>query len=172
MDWALESLTHSSVDEVIFVGSPGLGDLLSETDWLVKGRVVINPEPQRGMASSILCGLETCSGSSNAVLIAHADMPRIGTPLVDRLIASWRAEPELIVAPRFKGRQGNPVILPRSFWGEIRQLQGDIGCKSILQGHSSNIQWLECEDDAILFDVDTELDLLNFRRWFYSKSHQ
>lgn len=169
MDWAVESLTDSSAEELIVVCNPEVAGLFSERS-VGRGKVVLNPEPQKGMASSILCGLEACSRASEAVLIAHADMPKITSGLVDRLIVRWKTMPNHIVAPRFNGRQGNPVLLPRAFWNEIRGLQGDVGCKSILQRNSSHILWVECEDDAILFDVDTEHDLAKFRNWILNIS--
>lgn len=166
IDWGVDHLRASAVDEIVVVVRAGfaLSQELAEDGDRV--RIVINPRPADGMAGSIIEGVNACAAESAAVLIAHADMPLVGTSTLDQLVSRWRKNPTALVAPRFQGQQGNPVIIPRAYWNEIRALQGDVGCKSILTRHPSQIFWEEFEDDRILFDIDSEEDLAELhKRW-------
>lgn len=127
-------------------------------------QIVINPNAASGMAGSIQCGLERCHDQSQAILIAHADMPLVRSDLMNHLIARSAHHSGMIIAPRYQGRQGNPVVIPRMFWNEIRELRGDVGCKSILERHPDQLHWFDAESDEILFDIDTEDDYREFLR--------
>jgi molybdenum cofactor cytidylyltransferase len=166
IDWAIDHLKASVIDEVIIVVNPETSSLVQMD--LLQNRVkkVVNFFPSRGMSSSIRCGLESCSSESDAVLIALADMPAVHPRIITQLVSRWKLKPGQIVAPRFKEQQGNPVIIPRILWDEIRALRGDVGCKAILREHPSQIEWVEMDDDAILLDVDHVEDWERLRsRW-------
>lgn len=166
IDWAIEHLKASVIDEVIIVVNPETARLVQAPSLQNRVKKVINPFPSDGMSSSIRCGLDTCNPESQAVLIALADMPAVDSQIINQLASRWESNPGKIVAPRFREQQGNPVIIPRIFWDEIRALRGDVGCKSILKGHPSQIEWVEMDDDAILLDVDRVEDWERLRsRW-------
>ena len=166
IEWVTDQLKASVIDEVILVVNPETSRLVQIPPRQDRVKKVVNLSPSDGMSSSIRCGLGACSPISEAVLIAHADMPAVNPGIVDQLISRWKLNPGQIVAPRFKEQQGNPVIIPRIFWDEIRALRGDVGCKSILTGHPSQVEWVEMDDDAILLDVDRVEDWERLRsRW-------
>lgn len=154
IDWAIDHLKASVIDEVLIVVNPETSRLVQAPPLQNRVKKVVNLHPADGMSSSIRCGLDACSPQSEAVLIAHADMPLVHPEIINQLTSCWELNRGQIVAPRFKEQQGNPVVIPRILWDEIRALRGDIGCKSILTGHPSQIEWVEMEDDAILLDVD------------------
>lgn len=167
IDWSLEAVLASLADEIIVVVSAEAEELSFKVANSGRLRSVINPHPDEGMASSIICGLEACDDHSAAAMIAHGDMPLIETQTLDWLISIWIKFPAKIIAPRYQGQQGNPVIIPRVFWSEIRSLRGDVGCKSILKAHATQVEWLECKDDSILFDIDSFEDMDRLRtRWY------
>ncbi|MBZ5534392.1 MAG: nucleotidyltransferase family protein [Acidobacteriia bacterium] len=166
IEWAIDQLKASVIDEVIVVVNPETSRLVQTPPHQDRVKKVVNPSPLDGMSSSIRCGLEACSPKSEAVLIAHADMPAVNPGIVDQLASRWELKPGQIVAPRFKEQQGNPVIIPRILWDEVQALRGDVGCKAILTGHPSQIEWVEMDDDAILLDVDRVEDWERLRsRW-------
>jgi molybdenum cofactor cytidylyltransferase len=166
IDWSIEHLEASVVDEVIIVANPETSDLVEVSPLQNRVKKVVNLFPLRGMSSSIRWGLESCSPESGAVLIALADMPAVHPRIINQLVSRWELNPGQIVAPRFKEQQGNPVIIPRVLWDEIRALRGDVGCKSILKRYPSQIEWVEMNDDAILLDVDRVEDWERLRsRW-------
>jgi molybdenum cofactor cytidylyltransferase len=170
IDWSKDRLLTSAVDEVIVVVNSRTQALISGHTPPPRLKLEVNPRPQDGLSSSIRIGLEACHLQSQAVLICHADMPLVDETVINRLISFWKESPSRIVAPRVKGQQGNPVLFPRRFWSEIIKLEGDIGCKSILQTHATELGWVEMEDDRVLWDVDSESELLKLRNRIRDKA--
>jgi xanthine/CO dehydrogenase XdhC/CoxF family maturation factor len=69
-----------------------------------------------------------------------------------------RHRPQIII-PIYRGFRGNPILLGRSVFPELMNLQGDIGCRAIFGSHTENIYKLPVEDEGILLDLDTLADL-------------
>jgi len=160
----LQQMRGTEIDEIIVVCHGSNQELLRGEDSHPLVKIVINSQAASGLSSSIQCGLDFCDPGSQAVLIAHGDMPLVGSNLMGAMLEEWRCQPDSIVAPRYHGQQGNPVVIPRVFWHEIRRLRGDVGCKSILSLHADQIRWLDVDSDEILFDIDTESDYQEFLR--------
>jgi molybdenum cofactor cytidylyltransferase len=160
VDWCVENLLGSRVDEIMMVMNCQTADMVNDYPSDLRMKIVLNHYPEQGMSSSIQCGLRACHEASQAVLIALGDMPWIGADIYDLLISRWEMKPESIVVPRYLGQQGNPVVLPRSFWNDIHALQGDVGCKSILHQHTDLTKWVDLEDDRVLRDIDTVSDIV------------
>lgn len=114
-----------------------------------------NPDHATGMASSLRAGLAATPPEADAVLVMLADMPRIDGALIDRLIAAFDPQQPKIVVPMKDGRRGNPILWPRVCFDEMRQVQGDVGARALLERHADQIRWVACDDEAIFADVDT-----------------
>jgi molybdenum cofactor cytidylyltransferase len=160
----LHQMRETELDEIIVVCHESNFELLKAEDSHPRVKIVVNGQAVSGLSSSIQCGLDSCNPGSEAVLIAHSDMPLVGSKLMGAMLEQWRHQPDSIVAPRYHGQQGNPVVISKIFWNEIRRLRGDVGCKSILRAHADQISWLDVDSDEILFDIDTESDYQEFLR--------
>ncbi|MBI3444339.1 MAG: nucleotidyltransferase family protein [Magnetospirillum sp.] len=119
--------------------------------------VVINPEPSRGMASSLVTGVEALPDSVAGVAVLLADMPRVEARHLLLLLA--QAGPDRICVPVHQGRRGNPVVLGRTFFPDLLALTGDRGAKGILARHSQAVREVEMPDESVLMDVDTPEEL-------------
>jgi molybdenum cofactor cytidylyltransferase len=123
-------------------------------------RVLRNPEPARGLASSLIIGLDALPGDVDAVVVLLADMPRVAAGHVARLTAAFDPdEGRAICAPVHRGRRGNPVLFGRQFFAEMRGLSGDKGARDLLAEHAELVFEVVIDDDAVLADVDTPEDL-------------
>jgi molybdenum cofactor cytidylyltransferase len=152
----LESLISSDADEIILV----LGheaDLIRESLPELPIKIVINPDYQQGMASSLRRGLLAMDPGSEAFLVLLADQPGIGPGIINTLIRTFRqADPRRgIVRPVYRGRQGHPVIIGTQYLQEALQQQGDVGARRILLNHPGDILEIDVEEDAVLKDIDT-----------------
>lgn len=163
IDWSVDALIQSAVDQIIVIANEDTARLIQVPTTGGRLSLRVNPAPEEGMSQSIIQGLKACRASAEAAMLVHADMPLVDAKTIDRLLAAWDCEAAKIVAPRFDGRQGNPVTMPRRFWPEVFELSGDVGCKAILQNHLSEITWVEFEDDRILADVDCPDDLIRLQ---------
>src|SRR5689334_5891030 len=100
----LDSLLESGVDRVILVARDS--DAFSGVAAVGDARVttIANPDPERGMFSSIQAGLAAVAGSGT-VLVIPADMPFVAAATV-AAIAGRAATTDEVVIPVHDGRRG------------------------------------------------------------------
>jgi CTP:molybdopterin cytidylyltransferase MocA len=107
----LERVRRSAVDDVLVV----LGAHELETD----ARTVSCPDWERGPGASLRCGLATLPAEAEAAVVVLGDGPELEPAAIDRVIASWRAEPAPVVAATYGGTRLHPVLLARAAWAGI-----------------------------------------------------
>ena len=124
---------------------------------------------EKGMSNSLADGvsqLDSLLNQQNHFLIALADMPFIRTETVAKLIkvfcSSQKSRP--IVFPLIKtaadgDRRGHPVIFHNSYRSELGRLQGDEGAKQIITTYVDQVEPVYVDDESILIDIDTPVDL-------------
>lgn len=123
----------------------------------LRGFFLYNAQHRSGMGGSIACGVSAVMDAAAAVLLLLADQPLISARHLERLIAAWSVSPEAIAATSFAGTAGPPVIFPRRYFGELRQLQGDRGARAILAGAGGHVTQVRFENAAV--DIDRPEDL-------------
>ena len=116
--------------------------------------VAHNEHFKDGLASSIKVGVQACEAGSDGILICHGDMPLINKDHIQALCATFQINSDKIIVPSFEGRQGNPVLWPKSYFSRLKSLKGDKGAKAILQENQDAIIRINIDDKAIVFDVD------------------
>ncbi|MCV9960517.1 molybdopterin-binding/glycosyltransferase family 2 protein [Pararhizobium sp. BT-229] len=95
---------------------------------------VLNPDYAAGMASSLIAGVNAANVHADGVLVMLADMPWVSADDLRNLIAAFKAnEGTAVIRAVSGGKRGNPVILPRSTFAAVRQLQGDVGARHIIE---------------------------------------
>ncbi len=115
--------------------------------------VVVNARAQRGVGSSIACGVRAAP-DAGAWLIALGDMPYLPPPLIRQLAARLAAGAEL-VAPRCRGRRGHPVGFCARHAAALLALDDDQGARAILTTHAERLVTLDTDDSGVLVDIDT-----------------
>ncbi|MDZ7713238.1 MAG: NTP transferase domain-containing protein [Rhodovibrio sp.] len=101
---------------------------------------VHNPAYASGMASSLRAGLSALPGDVDGVVVLLGDMPGVNADTIDRLIDAFDPDRGPRSSPRARGgRRGNPVLLARRFFPEIREIEGDQGAKPILQAYPDQV---------------------------------
>jgi molybdenum cofactor cytidylyltransferase len=152
----LENLIDSCADEIILVlGHEAEQIRKSLPEFQIK--IVINPNYEKGMASSLRQGLLAMDPGSEAFLVLLADQPGIGPEIINRVIRDFqRADPKRgICRPVYRGSPGHPVLIGVQYRQEALQLQGDVGAREVLLNHPSDILEIEVDRDAVLMDMDT-----------------
>lgn len=94
--------------------------------------VVVNPDWQEGMASSIRAGVRALPASASAALILLCDQPLVNASHLRKLLEAWEAEPNHIVASEYRQSVGVPALFPAEFFDELSALNGDRGAKLLL----------------------------------------
>lgn len=158
LERTLRNVRASDVSEIILV----LGheaDEVQKTIAMQGLKVVINPNYQQGMGTSLRSGLAAVSADATAALIVLADQPWISSETFNRLIKTRQEHRPQIIIPMYRGFRGNPVLLDRSVFDDVQALQGDVGCRGIFGDHTEDIFKLSVDDLGILLDIDSQDDL-------------
>ena len=118
---------------------------------------VCNENAGRGMGSSIACAVAASSDSLGWCLLP-GDMPYIQPSTTQRVAAALR-EGAAIAAPIYDGRRGHPVGFSNLFANELLALDGAAGARDIVELHLDQFVTINCDDKAVLVDIDTVEDL-------------
>lgn len=157
--WSAEAL-HAVVDRTLVVVPPDHDALADALRELPVGYVT-NPDPDRGLGSSIACGIAALDDASDAVVVALADEPAVDPRWIDAVVARYRAGDEAraaIVAPSFRGTRRHPVLFDRSVFAELSRLDGDGGARRVVERDPARVALVEFDEPGTI-DVDSPEDL-------------
>lgn len=121
------------------------------------GFLVHNEQYESGIGGSLACAVRAAQQSADALLIMLADQPLITSEHLRSLADHWQASPELIIASRYAGVTGPPVIFPRRYFPELSDLSGDAGARQVIRAHLDRLTEIDFEDAA--HDIDYPQDI-------------
>lgn len=159
---SVDTLLASGVDDVTVV----LGHDAARVRAALVGlpvRTVVNERYGEGMATSIAAGVASLDADVAAALVALADQP-VAAGVVERLIEEWlnaaggASGAGAIVAPRYAGIRGNPVLFDAAILPELTRLEGDHGARDLLDASPERVTLVDF-DFAPPPDVDRREDL-------------
>ncbi len=159
LDRTIRSLLDGGVSKVIVVvGKDDRADLERDVNAMNDARVwpVENPDPERGMFSSIQEGVQEVSG--DALLVLPGDMPYVRPETVRLILDTWQLR-RGIVSPRYRGKRGHPVAMPMGFRDEIRATPVSANLHEVIRKHLDERVDLDVDDPGVLRDVDVPADL-------------
>jgi molybdenum cofactor cytidylyltransferase len=107
------------------------------------------------MGSSIRRGLREIRPDCHGILIALGDQPLLKTRTINALIRTFNQAKGGIIIPSFRGTRGHPVIFHRRFKRELLNLKGDVGGRSIIEGHPGDVRVVPVKSIGVIKDVDT-----------------
>jgi CTP:molybdopterin cytidylyltransferase MocA len=159
LDHTIRALLDGGVSEIIVVvGTDARAELERDVNAMNDARVrpVENPDPSRGMFSSIQEGARTASG--DVLLVLPGDMPYVKATTVSRVVAEW-TKGRGIVSPRHNGKRGHPVALPLALRDEILAADPTSNLHEVIKKHLDLRTDLEVDDPGVNRDVDRPEDL-------------
>jgi molybdenum cofactor cytidylyltransferase len=118
--------------------------------------IVVNREPEKGLSSSIKLGAKRARKDSRkppAMMFFLGDMPFVNGELAEKVLGNFRESCAEVCAPKIAERFGHPAVLHPSLFGEVMQLDGDVGCREIIRRHADLVRTVSaCEDSQKDFD--------------------
>jgi molybdenum cofactor cytidylyltransferase len=147
------------VETVVVLGADA--DQVEQTIHWRSERRIVNPEPERGLASSLKVGVATAAAmeldpSIEGILICLGDQPRLRPDVVRALVDTETDRP--IVAPRYADDGSrNPVLLHRPAWARAMRATGDAGLGGFIRDNPELV--LEIDFTGGNPDVDRPEDL-------------
>jgi CTP:molybdopterin cytidylyltransferase MocA len=121
-------------------------------------RAVVNPDPARGMRSSLTLAVDAV-GDAEALAVLLVDAPGVGASAITAVVEAWT--PGRIAVATYAGRRGHPTVMAPSLWREALELAGpDEGARALLKARADLVDEVDVAGDPA--DLDTPEDLA---RW-------
>ncbi len=167
----VEALRAGGVEDIVVVIDP---DDRSLAQWAGNHGVgfTLNPDPARGMLSSVQAGIEALGGAAglaargDVLLVCPADLPALRPETVAHLLARRAASGALLAVPVHRGRRGHPFLVAPPLVAEIATLDLGVGLRQLRDRHPEDLLEVDVADAGVVEDVDTREDyrhLLNRR---------
>jgi CTP:molybdopterin cytidylyltransferase MocA len=141
---------------VVAADDAGVADLVSSAGV----ETIVNQAPERGLSSSLRCGLAALGSDTGAAVIVLGDQPLVRLEVLEALVAAWRDGRGSVIRPRYAdapGEPGHPVLLDRSVWPLAGRLEGDAGFGVLFPAGSAGVALIDVAGRNP--DVDTPADL-------------
>ena len=145
------TIVHRPKDELLFSELKRLN--------FPKVNCIENPQPDRGMFSSILCAANWHGWGKEIshYAIALGDQPHLHLKTLQTLLKFVPQNPQNICQPVFGGKTGHPVILPREIFGELQRPPAGT-LKDFLERFSARSVQCVINDSGVTLDLDTPED--------------
>ena len=131
---------------------------LDRLDFPRAGRIE-NPQPERGMFSSILCAAAWPGWKKEiaAWVLTLGDQPHLRLETLRQLLEFHSANADAICQPEFGGHARHPVLLPQRAFEELKASQAET-LKTFLK--QTRIRSARCfvDDPGLALDLDTPED--------------
>jgi CTP:molybdopterin cytidylyltransferase MocA len=154
--------------------SPVLAVVRSVSPMPEGALAVVNPDPDRGMGSSLGLALHAARELSEAdrAVVLLVDMPCLDPVAVRRVLEAVTPDKPLAMA-RYVESRAHPVAFHRSIWIELLDFlsdsatsatagvggSGDRGARDFIAAHPQLLTLVDCSDLATPGDIDTADDL-------------
>lgn len=150
VDRAVSVLSAAGCVEVIAVTRAGA--------WVDGARVVVNPDPSRGMRSSLELAVDAAA-EADALAVLLVDTPGVGAGAAGAVVGAWR--PGRIAVAAYAGRRGHPTVMEPALWRDALALAGpDEGARALLRSRPELVDEITVPGSAE--DLDSPADLA---RW-------
>ncbi|MDG6933201.1 MAG: nucleotidyltransferase family protein [Nitrososphaerota archaeon] len=159
----IDSALGSKVSETILVLGYRWQQLLDAVNTET-AKVVINPDYDEGMSTSLKVGLRTADDKSIGCIVMMGDQPFVSSSLLNRLIDRFLDGDAVAVVSDYKGVWATPVLVSRELFPEVMLLKGDRGARDILKKYGAKIIKVGLRNNRGLLDIDTRGDLVKARK--------
>lgn len=147
----LATARAAGVTHAIVVVGPPFADAVTAAARALDAEVVVNPDPARGMASSVALGFASCGARYRDCLLWPVDHPFVRPETVRQVLEVRDAD---IVVPRYGGRGGHPVAVGPAVWPALAACP-DAGARAVLADPRYARVDLAVDDPGVVRDVDT-----------------
>ncbi|MEM9649794.1 MAG: nucleotidyltransferase family protein, partial [Bacteroidota bacterium] len=118
--------------------------------------IVVNPNWQKGMGSSISCGIGHILKSGynpDGIIILLPDQPFMDSDFLLQMKSLFLLGKHKIVATNYGTNAGVPAIFDRSLFSELTRLDKDFGAREIIKKHKKQVLAINPEGREV--DIDT-----------------
>ena len=159
-----KSFVNVITDKVKNAGIEDIYCTVSEDtfEWAKKNiehcKIVVNPEPEKGMISSVYYGMKQIH-DVDYIMIIPVDHPFVEYDTYKILLLESERKADTIIKPRYKGKSGHPVIVPYDLVKDIDGEKLNDGLDRIIKNSAFNRIFVDVNDIGVLKNVNTKEDL-------------
>lgn len=148
----------SGLGEVVVVLGAYADEIAGAAD-LGRARVVLNPDYQEGMSSSLRVGVAALGESVGRLMVILGDQPDVSAEMIDDLLTLQGHSGLPAAALNVDGLLQPPAIFERRLWPELKALAGDAGCRELIRSQPQLVAQLQIPTPLRSWtDVDTLAD--------------
>lgn len=125
-------------------------------------KVILNPNWEQGIGSSIACGVRAIESQHDAIIILLADQVAVAVSDLKTIVSNFNGTN--IVCARYAGSRGVPALFAQNAFNEMKKLKENKGAKTILNRSNENIIDIEILSAEIDIDTPADLEHLNLVR--------
>lgn len=150
----LDALIAGGVGEIaVVVAETGNGVAAAVRDYPVT--VVVNPECDGDMASSVRAGRDALAAGAAGVIVFLCDYPLVSAAAINALISAHGTSPDSIIIPCHQGRRGHPLLFSRTI---LDELTADLILRDLVRLAPERLHYCDVDDPGVLLDMDTPDD--------------
>ncbi len=153
---AVKRLREAGISDITVVTGYH-GDRIEPEAKALGCRTVTNPSPERGMLSSVQCGIAAQKPHVEGVFLLPGDTPLVKARTFQVLAGRFGEGVDLLI-PSFGGRSGHPPLIGKGHFGAILGWQGEGGLKGYFDSLPVPPEIVLVADQAVLMDMDTPGD--------------
>jgi molybdenum cofactor cytidylyltransferase len=157
VEQAVDNLLGSAVDEVIVVVGYKAEDVMKAIA-AKPIKLVINPDYEQGMGTSIIAGLKSVHSRARGIMLALGDQPLVNSQTINRLIEEFYSHDKGIAVPTYQGRRGHPIVFAITYKEQLLELRGDVGGRQIIEDRPDDILEVAVDSESVVADFDTTDD--------------
>ena len=144
-------IATAQADDVVVVVGPPFGDAVAAEAARLGARAIVNPEPARGMASSIALGFAAVGG--DAAWLWPVDHPHVRAATLAALAAALPGHD--VARPRYHGRGGHPPLVAARVWPALATMATT--ARDVFA--TVDVCDVEVDDAGCVRDIDSPEDL-------------
>lgn len=131
----LDAVAAAGLERVVVVLGDDAAAVEPAIAWRAERRVV-NPDPARGLASSVRIGIAALDPEVDRAVVVLGDQPRVPAAAFTGLLGAPADHARPVVVPVYPDDGGrNPVLLERAAFAHAADLQGDRGFGPWIAAH-------------------------------------
>jgi molybdenum cofactor cytidylyltransferase len=114
----------------------------------------VNPDPDRGMLSSLQCGLAMVPPDADAAMFLPVDHPQMTLDTVQSIAERFRRDRAPVTVPVYRGEHGHPVCIARPLIDELLALPPAAKASDVIHRHVGRTSYVDVLDPGVVTDVD------------------
>ncbi len=157
LDHIIQNAIQSKFHEIIVVLGHDANKIKQAIDFSGT-KTVMNNNYLKGQSASLIKGLENISPVCDAAMFLLGDQPLVTPSTINSIIKAFSTSNAPITIPYYNNIRGNPVIIAKSLFHELKLLSGDTGPRVLFKKFEKSILKVPVADNTIFIDVDTQAD--------------